>query len=47
MFIADLQLTDQQVENLTLLEIEKYLQANRRTLRQFTSIPYSDGYVLE
>ncbi|KAK2417432.1 hypothetical protein QL285_039731 [Trifolium repens] len=43
----DLELTDQQVENLTLLEIEKYLQANRRTLRQFTSIPYPDGYVLE
>jgi hypothetical protein len=47
MFVADLELTDQQVENLTLLEIEKYLQANRRTLRKFTSIPYPDGYVLD
>jgi ATP-dependent DNA helicase PIF1 len=47
MFFAELQLTDQQVENLTLLEIEKYLQANRRTLRKFTSIPHPDGYVLE
>ncbi|GAU47108.1 hypothetical protein TSUD_403410 [Trifolium subterraneum] len=43
----ELQLTDQQLENLTLLEIEKYLQANRRTLKSFKSMPYPDGYVLE
>ncbi|GAU50219.1 hypothetical protein TSUD_408980 [Trifolium subterraneum] len=43
----ELQLTDQELENLTLLEIEKYLQANRRTLKSFKSMPYPDGYVLE
>ncbi|CAJ2661609.1 unnamed protein product [Trifolium pratense] len=43
----DLELTDQQIENLTLLEIEEFLQANRRTLKEFTSMPYPQGYVLE
>ncbi|MCI06101.1 helicase-like protein, partial [Trifolium medium] len=43
----DLQLTDDEIENLTLLEIEKYLQGNRRSLREFGSMPYPKGYVLE
>jgi ribonucleotide reductase beta subunit family protein with ferritin-like domain len=46
-FLTELQLTDEQLENLTLLEIEQYLQANRRTLKQFPCIPYPKGYVLQ
>jgi hypothetical protein len=42
-----LQLSDEQLEHLILLEIEQFLQANRRTLKQFPSIPYPKGYVLE
>ncbi|XP_045792199.1 uncharacterized protein LOC123886981 [Trifolium pratense] len=43
----DLQLTDDEIENLTLLEIEQYLQGNRRSLKEFGSMPYPKGYVLE
>ncbi|XP_045797949.1 uncharacterized protein LOC123892172 [Trifolium pratense] len=43
----DLQLTDDEIENLCLLEIEKYLQGNRRSLREFGSMPYPRGYVLQ
>ncbi|XP_058751494.1 uncharacterized protein LOC131624562 [Vicia villosa] len=40
-------LTQQQLVNLTLMEIEKLLQLNRRSLRDFKPIPYLDDYVLE
>ncbi|XP_058775057.1 uncharacterized protein LOC131649304 [Vicia villosa] len=43
----DLVLADEQLMNLTLIEIEKLLQANRRTLHDFKPIPYPDGYVLQ
>jgi len=33
------------VKNLTLWEIEQLLQNNRRTLKQFSSMPYPDGFV--
>jgi hypothetical protein len=44
---TDLILTAEEIENLTLLEIEKLLQSSRRTLKDFPSIPYPKGYVLE
>ncbi|XP_058768177.1 uncharacterized protein LOC131641899 [Vicia villosa] len=43
----DLVLTEDQLKNLTLTEIEKLLQANRRSLSDFKPIPYPDGYVLQ
>jgi hypothetical protein len=44
---TDLQLTDKELENLTLLEIEKCLQSKRRTLHDFKSMPYPKDYVLQ
>ncbi|XP_058741856.1 uncharacterized protein LOC131614261 [Vicia villosa] len=44
---ADLVLTEERLLNLTLTEIEKLLQANRRTLHDYKPIPYPDGYVLQ
>lgn len=35
----------EEIQNLTLLEIEKLLQANRKSLRDFPSIPYPNGYI--
>ncbi|XP_058764234.1 uncharacterized protein LOC131637646 [Vicia villosa] len=35
------------MQNLTLIEIEKLLQENKRTLKDFKPIPYRDGYVLQ
>ncbi|XP_058742091.1 uncharacterized protein LOC131614535 [Vicia villosa] len=43
----DLELTEDQLKNLTLTEIEKLMQANRRSLSDFKPIPYPDGYVLQ
>ncbi|XP_058727499.1 uncharacterized protein LOC131598990 [Vicia villosa] len=43
----ELDLTQEELQNLTLIEIEKLLQANRRTLKDFSPIPYPDAYVLE
>jgi hypothetical protein len=45
MIFPDLQLTDEQIENLTLIEIEKLLELNRKTLRDFPEIPYPKQYV--
>lgn len=44
---ANLVLTDSQLQNLALIEVEKLFQLNRRTLKEFKSIPYPDGYVLQ
>jgi aspartyl/asparaginyl beta-hydroxylase (cupin superfamily) len=40
-----LRLTDDQVDNLTLIEIEKLLQANRKRLTDYPDIPYPKNYV--
>jgi hypothetical protein len=45
--LTELLLTDEQLQNLTLLEIEKLLQSSRRSLKEFPSIPYPKGYILE
>ncbi|MCH85793.1 helicase-like protein, partial [Trifolium medium] len=42
-----LQLTEEEIDNLTLLEIEKYLQANRKSLENYPTMPYPKGYVTE
>ncbi|XP_058752651.1 uncharacterized protein LOC131625838 [Vicia villosa] len=44
---TELTLTEEQLMNLTLTEIEKLLQSNRRSLKDFKPIPYPDGYVLQ
>lgn len=44
---AGLVLTKAQLQILTLIEIEKLLQENRRTLKDFSPIPYPGSYVLE
>ncbi|KAF1872267.1 hypothetical protein Lal_00028175 [Lupinus albus] len=38
-------LNDEQLQNLTLLEIEKLLEGNQRTLKDYPSMLYSNGYV--
>ncbi|XP_058751175.1 uncharacterized protein LOC131624239 [Vicia villosa] len=43
----ELVLNEEQLQNLTLIEIEILLQSNRRSLRDFYPIPYPDSYVLE
>jgi hypothetical protein len=46
-FIAALELTEEEIDNLTLLEIEKYLQANRKSLENFPTMPFPKGYITE
>ncbi|PNX64126.1 helicase-like protein, partial [Trifolium pratense] len=41
----ELQLTEAQLENLTLIEIEKYLEANRKSLTDFPCLPFPNDYV--
>jgi hypothetical protein len=41
-----LQLTEEQITNLTLLEIEKIMENNIRSLKEFKDMPYPDGYVI-
>ncbi|XP_058726317.1 uncharacterized protein LOC131597650 [Vicia villosa] len=43
----ELVLTQEELQYLTLIEIEKLLQANRRTLKDFSPIPYPNAYVLK
>jgi hypothetical protein len=46
-YTIDMLLTDEEIQNLTLLEIEKLMQSSRRSLKEFPCIPYPKGYVLE
>jgi hypothetical protein len=41
---AALILTDDQIDNLTLIEIEKLLQANRKSLTDYPCIPFPNDY---
>ncbi|XP_057456739.1 uncharacterized protein LOC130747739 isoform X2 [Lotus japonicus] len=43
--IQDLQLSDNELQNITLMLIEELLQSNRRSLKDFPSMPYPQGYV--
>jgi hypothetical protein len=38
-------LTEDQLDNLTLIEIEKLLQSNRKSLTDFPCIPFPNNYV--
>ncbi|KAK1406269.1 hypothetical protein QVD17_41561 [Tagetes erecta] len=42
----ELSLTDDQIKNLTLLEIENFLFGNRSTLQSFSTMPYPDSDLL-
>jgi hypothetical protein len=42
---AELELTEAQLDTLTLIEIEKYLEQNRKSLKDYPSIPYPQSYV--
>ncbi|XP_024976242.1 uncharacterized protein LOC112514142 [Cynara cardunculus var. scolymus] len=44
---SDLSLNEEQVNNLTLFEIEKILLRNNSTLKNFTTLPYLDNDSLE
>ncbi|KAF1862391.1 hypothetical protein Lal_00026922 [Lupinus albus] len=43
--IWGLVLTDEQLQNLTLMEIEKLLERNRRSLKDYPSMPFPYGYI--
>jgi hypothetical protein len=40
-------LSDEDLSNLTLIEIERHLQKNRKTLKNYPGMPYPKGYVIE
>ncbi|KAK2449945.1 ATP-dependent DNA helicase RRM3 [Trifolium repens] len=40
-----LTLTNEELQHLTLIEIEKHMQRNNKILRHFTCMPFPDGYV--
>lgn len=40
-------LTDDELKNLTLIEIEKHLQSNGRSLKEFKCMPYPNGYIAD
>jgi ATP-dependent DNA helicase PIF1 len=42
---VELTLTDEELQHLTHIEIEKHMQVNNRSLRQFKCLPYPEGYV--
>jgi len=43
--LAGLLLTDEELQDLTLTEIEKYLQSNKRSLKEFKSMPYPSNFI--
>lgn len=45
-YLINLQLTQMELQNLTLIEIEKLLNQNSRSLKQFPSLPYHDKCVI-
>jgi len=46
-FVTSLELNDDQIKNLTLTLIEKHMERNRRSLKEFKGFPYSSNYVME
>lgn len=40
-------MTDEEVFNLTLIQIKKHLQKNRKSLKDYPGMPYPNGYVAE
>uniref|UniRef100_A0A0R0LIE8 ATP-dependent DNA helicase n=1 Tax=Glycine max TaxID=3847 RepID=A0A0R0LIE8_SOYBN len=43
---TELHIDDEQLKNLTLLEIEKLLHANQKSLRDYPTMPYPEGEIL-
>jgi hypothetical protein len=43
--LIGLQLTEEQIDNLTLLEIEKMLELHSKSLHDFKCMPYPKDYV--
>ena len=41
--LLELHIDDEQLKNLTLLEIEKRLHANEKSLRDYPTMPYPKG----
>ena len=46
LFVAALNLNFELLKNLTLIEIEKLLQNNRRSLKEFPSMPYLNDFAV-
>ena len=46
-FITGLELTEDQIKNLTLTLIEKHMERNRRSQKEFKGFPYPSNYVME
>ena len=44
---AELNLTPEVIQNLTLIEIEKILESNRSSLKFFPTMPYPNGFVTQ
>ncbi|XP_050889653.1 uncharacterized protein LOC127094939 [Lathyrus oleraceus] len=44
---SGLRLSDEEIMNLTLIEIERNLQRKSRSLKEFAGMPYPSGYVVE
>jgi len=44
-FCAELNLTIEVLQNLTLMEIEKLLESNRSSLKLFPTMPYPNDFV--
>jgi len=47
LFSLDLQLSEEQIKNLTLIEIERHMERNRRTLKDYKGFPYPSGFIAE
>lgn len=41
-----LHLNNEEVHNLTLVDIENILQSNRKNLKDYPSMPYPNGFVI-
>lgn len=46
-YVNGLSLSDEEITNLTLVEIEKLLQNNRRSLFDYPGMPKPLGYLIE
>ncbi|KAF1881847.1 hypothetical protein Lal_00042562, partial [Lupinus albus] len=43
--IQDLQLSKQELKNMALLDIEEFLQSNRKSLRDYPTLPFPEGQI--
>jgi len=44
-FFSELNLSSDQLQNLTLVEIEKLLQTNKKSLKDYPCMPYPNNFV--